>query len=117
MSNAPVCNVSPPSQIPISKVPQLPNIPIASDPQSTMAAVNAIRNWINQFTLPSTGTVTNIFGASGGDFVENTGKRVTTEQKISDPNDPETYVVVSQITSTTWTNKRTGQTIVWNQAP
>jgi len=115
---APVCNVSPKIPPALGQVPALPAIPTATDPASTMAAVNAIRNWIIQFLGPSGGGSLVSSGPSG-DFVEVTKARITTPTRIYDPNDPtkQTYIDVNQITGMKFQNAKTKQSIVWSQGP
>ena len=130
---APVCNINPKSPVPASKAPALPSIPVATDLATALAAINALRQWIIQFTSPlttnpgpTTGpggfqqpspTTVNVPGGGAvGNFSENTTKRVITTTRIYDPNDPtkQTYIDVQQITGLQFVNK-SGQTIVWAQ--
>lgn len=138
---APVCNINPKNPVPTSLTPNLPAIPLATnDLASIVAALNAIRQWIQQFSnsIPQSnvnfnfnpdnpGNINNYYQNGGGggpnpgaagDFSEVTASRVTTDQQIYDPNDPtgQTYVTVSQITGLKFTNKL-GQTVVWQQTP
>ncbi len=133
---APVCNINPKNPVPTSLTPNLPAIPLATnDLASIVAALNAIRQWIQQFSnsIPQSnvnfnfnpdnpGNTNNYYnnggGSAAGDFSEVTASRVTTDQQIYDPNDPtgQTYVTVSQITGLKFTNKL-GQTVVWKQTP
>ena len=133
---APVCNISPKNPAPISLAPALPSIPVATDLQSLIAAVNALRQltiqYFNQVPSNSDTGVNNpgpigapgapgaVGGGGGfspvGSFAETPGSRTTVTTRIYDPNDPtnETYVDVKQITGLTFANK-TGQTIKWSQ--
>ena len=128
---APVCNINPKNPPPQSKAPALPSIPIATDLPSLIAAVNALRQWVIQFTNQGQGGsggpnnqnrgggTSPGGGGSGGNlsnFTEVPNSRQTTTTRIYDPNDPtnQTYVDVKQITVLNFANK-TGQTIVWSQ--
>ena len=131
---APVCNISPKNPPPQSKAPALPLIPVATDLQSLIAAVNALRQLTIQYFNQVPGNSNTGFngtpgqpgepgtpGGGGGfspvgSFAESPGSRTTVTTRIYDPNDPtnETYVDVQQITGLTFANK-TGQTIKWSQ--
>ena len=134
---APVCNISPKNPAPISLAPALPSIPVATDLQSLIAAVNALRQLTIQYfnqvpgnsnigiSIPgppgAPGAPGEVGGGGGGfspvgSFAESPGSRTTVTTRIYDPNDPtnETYVDVNQITGLTFANK-TGQTIKWSQ--
>ncbi len=116
---APVCNINPKNPPPQSVAPVLPSIPLANDLASALAALNAIRQWILQFTggfvQPSPTTV-NIIGGRVGNFAEVPTARVVETTRIYDPNDPtqQTYVDVNQIVGLEFANG-TGQTIRWRQ--
>ena len=129
---APVCNISPKNPPPQSLAPALPSIPVATDLQSLIAAVNALRQltiqYFNQITPsnplnpvnpanPSQPDNPSFPGFPGvGDFSEDVPARTVVTTRIYDPNDPtnETYVDVEQITGLKFAN-RTGQTILWSQ--
>ena len=129
---APVCNISPKNPPPQSLAPVLPSIPVANDLASALAALNAIRQWILQFTnlapippAPNVGpggfvqpspTTVNIIGGRVGNFAEVPTARVVETTRIYDPNDPtkQTYVDVNQIVGLEFANG-TGQTIRWTQ--
>ena len=128
---APVCNISPKNPPPQSLAPTLPSIPIATDVPSLIAAVNALRQWIIQYTNQGQGGSggpnnqnqgggTNPGGGGGGgnlsNFTEVPNSRQTTTTRIYDPNDPtnQTYVDVKQITALDFANKA-GQTVKWKQ--
>ena len=129
---APVCNINPKNPPPQSVAPVLPSIPLANDLASALAALNAIRQWILQFTnpapvapapnvgpggfvLPSPLTV-NVSGGGVGNFSEIPTARVMETTRIYDSNDPtqQTYVDVNQIVGLEFANG-TGQTIRWTQ--
>ena len=115
---APVCNINTKNPPPQSKAPALPSIPVATDLQSSIAAVNALRQLTIQYfnqVPPSTNTNTTNQPILA-DFTEIPAARVVTTTNIYDPNDPtgETFVTVAQITGLKFANK-TGQTIVWSQ--
>ena len=117
----------------LRKHPSLPAIPVATDLATAIAALNAIRQWIIQFTNPGTntglgtgqgnspqpnpGTIINIGGAATGNFAEVTSKRTTTTTRIYDTNDPtnQTYVDMQQITGLVFANKA-GQVINWSRS-
>ena len=139
---APVCNINPKNPPPQSLAPTLPSIPIATDVPSLIAAVNALRQWIIQYTNqgqggsggpnnqnqgggtnPGGGPKNQNQGGGGGgttgnlsNFAEKPNTRQTTTNRIYDPNDPtnQTYVDVKQITGLSFSNKA-GQTISWKQ--
>ena len=119
---APVCNINPKNPPPQSKAPALPSIPVATDLQSLIAAVNALRQltiqYFNQITPSNPLNPVNPANPSPGvgDFTEDVPARTTVTTRIYDPNDPtnETYIDVQQITGLKFANK-TGQTINWSQ--
>ena len=131
---APVCNINPKNPPPQSLAPTLPSIPIATDVPSLIAAVNALRQWIIQYTNQGQGGsggpnnqnqgggTTPPGGGGGGtpgnlsNFTEVPNSRQTTTTRIYDPNDPtnQTYVDVQQITAINFANKA-GQTVKWKQ--
>ena len=131
---APVCNISPKNPPPQSTAPALPSIPVATDLQSLIAAVNALRQLTIQYFNQVPGNSNTGFngtpgqpgkpgtpGGGGGfsaigNFAEDVPARTVVTTRIYDPNDPtnETYVDVEQITGLKFAN-RTGQTILWSQ--
>ena len=129
---APVCNINPKNPPPQSLAPVLPSIPVANDLASALAALNAIRQWILQFTNPApippapnvgpggfvqpSPTTVNVSGGGVGNFSEVPKARVVETTRIYDPNDPtqQTYVDVNQIVGLEFANG-TGQTIRWTQ--
>ena len=129
---APVCNINPKNPIPPqSLAPTLPSIPIATDLPSLIAAVNALRQWVIQYTNQGQGGsggrnnqnkgggISPGSGGSNGNlsnFTEVPNSRQTTTTRIYDPNDPtnQTYVDVKQITAFNFANKA-GQTVKWKQ--
>ena len=115
---APVCNISPKNPPPQSKAPALPSIPVATDLQSAIAAVNALRQLTIQYfnqVPPSTNTTN---GPMLTDFTEIPAARVVTTTNIYDPNDPtgETFVTVAQITGLKFANQ-TGPKVRCHPAP
>lgn len=126
MSNAPVCNINPPSPSAEPTVPSIPAIPVATDLQSAIRAINTMRGIIqtmtNQIANNNSGARTTSFKSSGStkknsDFAELTAKRTTATKKIYQNNDPSTgvFVEVKQITGLTFLNPVTGQRISWKQ--
>ena len=131
---APVCNINPKNPPPQSKAPALPSIPVATDLQSLIAAVNALRQLTIQYFNQVPGNSNTGFngtpgqpgepgtpGGGGGfsaigNFAEDVPARTVVTTRIYDPNDPtnETYIDVQQITGLRFAN-RTGQTINWSQ--
>ncbi len=129
---APICNINTKNPPPQSKAPALTSIPVATDLQSLIAAVNALRQltiqYFNQITPsnplnpvnpanPQAPQSPSFPGFPGvGDFSEDVPARTTVTTRIYDPNDPtnETYIDVQQITGLKFAN-RTGQTINWSQ--
>lgn len=125
MSNAPICNITPPAPPSVTPVTGLPAIPVATDLGSLIAAVNAIRQVLNQMNhvIP---TVIEGFSNTTkpqkknpkpqtANFQEVTTKRVTKTVKVSNPQDPTQYVMVKQITGLTFQNSQTKETITWSQ--
>lgn len=119
---APVCNVSPtpPPQQPGAVY--VPNIPVASDLPSAIAAVNAMR----QVMMASAGQNSSGFNPGpgpnpGGGFTSKSQFQVTnqviTPVRIYDPNDPskQTYVDVNQVVSLTMSNPVTKESWSWQQ--
>lgn len=117
---APVCTL--PNQPPTfdSTSPSLPSIPPATDLQSTITAVNALRQYIigNRGGGPPQNNTAKTNRTSNqkkdtSNFVEI--KRNTTKVKVYNPDDHTQWVEVKQITMLTFKNKATGETWTWNQ--
>jgi hypothetical protein len=125
---APVCKINPAPPVFPSKPLVLPAIPVATDLASLIAAVNALR----QAFIAMNGQVNpnNTPGSPGGGFTANwpankQGKansftevrpqRVTTTNRIYDPNNKQNYVDVQQITGLTFVDPTTQQTWTWSQ--
>ena len=107
---------------------------MATDLQSLIAAVNALRQLTIQYFNQVPGNSNTGFngtpgqpgepgtpGGGGGfsaigNFAEDVPARTVVTTRIYDPNDPtnETYVDVEQITGLKFANQ-TGQTILWSQ--
>lgn len=126
MSNAPVCHINPPIPGAEPTQPPLPAIPIATDLQSALAAINTMRMIIqtmnnqnqNNNNKPFSGFRTNDSGQKkNSNFQEVTSKRTTTTKKIYQNNDPSTgvFVEVKQITGLTFLNPVSKQEISWKQ--
>lgn len=120
-SRAPVCNVNQ-TRKPVKIVgPPLPPIPKATDLPSAIQAINAITQTIN--VIVNNITPSNPGGQTGGggfteqnaNFTEVRAQRVTTTQRIFNPQDNTQYVDVQQITGLSFIDPDTKQTIVWKQ--
>lgn len=122
---APVCKINPAAE-PILPRPITPMaIPIATDLQSLIQAVNAMRQILLNLNIPSNNT-----GTNGGGFIANNPngnpnkqanfqevvqKRVTQKIRVFNANDKTQYVDVQQITGLTFVDPANGQTINWSQ--
>lgn len=99
MATAPYCNVSvarPPADP--TKAKGISPIPPGATLQQLIRIVN------NNFT-----------NLVKGNFAENRALRQSTVTRIYDPSDHASFVDVRQITSVTWVNNQTGQTVTWQR--
>lgn len=98
-SGAPFCNVS-------VATPK-------ADPQKPLGLQQIPRGATNQQIINITNN--NFNQLIKGNFNENRNARQTIVTRIFDPQDPNTFVDVRQITSLEFVNPLTGQTITWRQ--
>lgn len=124
---APVCVIEPTEPIQVPKPLQLPPIPIATDLQSALAAINAMR----QNIMALLGQIAQSQQGRGGGFIANNPNnpskaanfvevlplRVTQKIRVYNANDKTQYVDVQQITGLTFVDPQTQQTIQWQQNP
>lgn len=119
MSSAPVCFINPPPPAAEPVTNTIPAIPVATDLQSAIQAVNTLRQIIQDMTNqnPQPGRITDLVVNSkkAANFVEVVGSRKTQMVKVTDPNDSSTYIVTKQITGLTFHNPVTKQNITWKQ--
>jgi hypothetical protein len=119
---APVCLITPKNPYAPPNAAMASTIPIASDLASAIQAINAMRLLLQQLMnqIPANNTT------PGGGFKSspspnkpnanfNEVQRVTSQVKITDPTNPQNYVVVNQITALKFLDKQSGQTWVWQQ--
>ena len=120
---APICYINPPAPTAEPIAPTIPSIPVATDLQSLIQAVNTIaqiiRTMNNQDPGPGqriTGlTVNNEPKKHRSDFHEVVQKRIVQKVRVYNPQNHKQYVDVNQITGLTFANKLTGQQIDWAQ--
>lgn len=124
---APVCNIIPADQPGAPTAKKVPTIPIATDLNSALSALNAVRAWINAQQQPPAGGAG---GGSGGTIIPpppkqppqpkpTTGRwnelsRTTQLVKITNPADPTQFVEVLQLSSLTMQDSQTKETWVWH---
>lgn len=122
----PVCNLNSKLDIPQPTAPTFPQIPIATDQASTQAAVNAMRQFLQNMFGDTAGPNNIFFGGGGGqggggggggggnrpnpqpkptDFVEVPGTRVTENVRVFNPDDNSQYVDVQQVKHVQFANK------------
>lgn len=127
MADAPVCHIIDPADVSQPIAPSLPNIPIATDMPSALAAINAMR----QHLLRTSGQVKrNVpkpgkpgfktkFEPNKGDKKQqgrwNEVSRSKEKVKIRNKDDPEQFVEVERINSLTMQDSMTGETWVWRR--
>lgn len=102
MSNAPVCNVQGIVKEPDQKLAKFQPIPKATDLPSALKAIQAITN--NFYTL-----------SKAGNFVEQRNLRTYQTVRVFNPDDPNQWVDVLQITGLSFIDPVTGRTLLWHQ--
>ena len=119
MASAPICYINPPPPSAEPVAATIPAIPVATDLQSVIQAVNTITQILRDMTNqnPNPGRITDLVvnNKKAANFTEVVGTRRTKLVKVTDPNDPNTYVVTKQITGLTFHNPVTKQNITWKQ--
>lgn len=118
MSNAPVCNIDAPTPPGSGITSPLVSVPIANGSNNTYV-INAIRqaiqNIYNQNRSQSSGGGG---GGGGGKSALGEFKQTSFQTKVVrvyNPDDDTQWVDVRQVTSVTWKNSTTGQSITYNQ--
>lgn len=116
----PVCNIN--AKVPAAQpvVSPYPAIVRAYDLPSAIKAINQIANFVqilgdqfNQFNPPGEPQARQAAGI--GNFREIRQERQTEDVKIVDPNDPEVFVEVRQITGLAFKENGSGKKIVWKR--
>lgn len=136
MAAAPVCHIPSSSEVADPTARQFPSIPQATDLQSALAAINAMRQILQQLmgmlTPNNLQVNNNYYGmqqpGGGGRITTNTRKpsqkrdrgfievhRVTSRVRVYNPNDHEQYVDVERINQLVLRDNITGALWVWNR--
>ena len=118
MANAPVCNNAPlvPQDQPQPKT--LPTVPEATDLQSALTAINAIRRILQTITHQPPqrpGGISKFKPSQQRGFQEIKQRRVYKRVRVYNPQDKSQYVDVQQIVSMTMADPATGQIWFWQQ--
>ncbi len=122
MSNAPVCLANPPS-VTVTPIQRLvPNVPVATDLNSALAAINALRQLVYMLlnSIPANGQP----GPPGaaGQSPQKTQSKFTQSNivyntvRVTNPQDDTQYVDIQQVQSLTLINPVTKETWVWQRA-
>lgn len=118
--SAPVCHIAPEnSRIPQPAVRGLPAIPIATDLQSALAAINAMRLIIQKITNQNqddNGTQINNFQMKpdkSTTWAEDSRKTETV--KVYNPDDHSQFIEVERINQLVMKDKTTGNKWTWNR--
>ena len=126
---APVCNVNVRQPVVQPSPPALPAIPIATNLATAIQAINVMRQAINTMNnnIPpnnqnNQNTIMNGF-TTKQDQQQNTPQKsgfvqvsvVKNTVRITNPDNPDQYVDVEQITGLTMQNAVTGQSWTWSQ--
>lgn len=125
---APVCSIIPPDRPGEPTGRTVPTIPVASDMASLIAAVNAIRAWINAQQNPQRQREDD--GSGRGGIIPpkpqpkqpqpkigrwNEISRSTKKVRIENPDDPSQFVEIEQITNLVMQDSVTKETWTWSQ--
>lgn len=124
---APVCPVSRDEVIGQPSTANIPNIPLANDLPSALAAINAMRQAVmimnnriiinNTYITPGKqggNSSTKTKPPSDGDFKEVAGTRQTKTVRVEQEGNPNNFVEFEQINSLTLKDKN-GETWVWKR--
>jgi hypothetical protein len=116
VSDAPICNNAPPSAPGQPSPKTLPSIPPATDLQSAIMAVNAIRRILQtMIQTPPQGGISGFRLRADRGFQEVKQRRVTKRVRIFNPSDKSQYVDVEQVVGIVMQDPVTGNTWSWNQ--
>lgn len=127
-NNAPICHVPVPTPIDQPSGVQNPSIPIATDLQSAIAAINAMRLILMRLA----NLMPRFDGAGGGgrgggskqpskqDPKKKTGRwnevnRVTRVEKVTNPEDKEQFVEVERMQELVMQDSITGEQWIWKR--
>jgi hypothetical protein len=119
-NNAPVCNIDAPTPVGSGITSKLVSIPVANGVNNT-TVINALRQAIqNIYNNQQSQNNRNSSGGGGGQSA--LGKFVQTSiqtkvVRVYNPDDNTQWVDVKQVTSVTWQNSTTGQSITYVQPP
>lgn len=116
---APVCHIPPPNTAtPQPTGTRLPSIPPATDLNSALRAISALRQAVQQLSnqITQNNGVLNGFRQDrnqGATWVEE--RRVTETVRVTNPQDENQYVDVERINSLTMKSRDSGQTWQWKR--
>lgn len=126
-NNAPICHVPVPTPIDQPGGVQNPSIPIATDLQSALAAINAMRmilmrlaNLQPRFDGSGQGRGGRIGGGGGNNKNKKPGRwnevsRVTKKEKVYNPDDKEQFVEVERMNRLVMQDSITGEQWIWSR--
>lgn len=126
-NNAPICHVPVPTPIDQPGGIQNPSIPIATDLQSAIAAINAMRmilmriaNLQPRFDGSSNGRGSGIRKPSKQEPKKKVGRwnevsRVTKKEKVYNPEDKEQFVEVERMNRLVMRDSITGEEWIWSR--
>ena len=126
---APVCNVNVPQPVVQPSPPALPAIPVATNLATAIQAINVMRQAINTMNNNIPPNNQNSQNPTMNGFTTKQNQQQNTPQKsgfvqvsvvkntvrITNPDNPDQYVDVEQITGLTMQNSVTGQSWTWSQ--
>lgn len=126
---APVCNVNVPQPVVQPSPPALPAIPVATNLATAIQAINVMRQAINTMNNNIPPNNQNNQNTNINGFTTKQNQQQNTPQKssfvqvsvvkntvrITNPDNPDQYVDVEQITGLTMQNPVTGQSWTWSQ--
>ena len=126
---APVCNVNVPQPVVQPSPPALPAIPVATNLATAIQAINVMRQTINTMNNNIPPNNQNNQNTNINGFTTKQNQQQNTPQKsgfvqvsvvkntvrITNPDNPDQYVDVEQITGLTMQNPVTGQSWTWSQ--
>lgn len=126
---APVCNVNVPQPVVQPSPPALPAIPVATNLATAIQAINVMRQAINTMNNNIPPNNQNNQNTNMNGFTTKQNQQQNTPQKsgfvqvsvvkntvrITNPDNPDQYVDVEQITGLTMQNPVTGQSWTWSQ--
>jgi len=110
-TTAPACHISPENQFDQPAAPTIPNIPTPDGSNASMlAAIMALKAAVEALA----GLRTKDDQKKKG-FTEDRPKRKTDKVKVRNPEDQDQFVEVERIIHLEFTDKKTGQRIIWSR--